>query len=286
VAHAANVRLVADDARSMLLASRAHWDVIMVDLVLPWTNGAGALFSREFYQIALTRLAPGGLFAQWLPLHQLEVRDLEGIVATFTGVFPHVQLWVAYHRTRTPLALLVGSAAPLAADARSIRDRLRDPGLNAVARSVGLEDADDLAVLYVTDGAHLHAATRDVPPITDDDPRIEFNAPRGYFHQERLASAALAWIAARLDPDAMPIDGARPVPFRLRADLLAAQLALLAGEGPAELRAYLDALAVTPETRAVRQALAAIAAERTLAGDRATTLLVQQALDAPPPPAE
>ena len=249
LARDARVRLVADDARSVLLASREQWDVILVDLLLPWTSGAGALFSREFYQLGLAHLAPGGLFAQWLPLHQLDASDLAAIVATFTGVFPHVQLWVAYHRARTPLALLVGSAAPLAADAAVIRDRLRDPGLHAVASGVGLEDADDLAVLYVTDGAHLRAATLDVPPITDDDPRIEFSAPRGYFHQERLAPASLAWIAARLDPDPAPIVGARPASFRLRADLLVAQLALLAGDGPAELQAYLDALAAAPTPR-------------------------------------
>src|SRR4030095_4345516 len=58
-----------------------------------------------------------------LPPHQPDVADLEAIVATFTAVFPHVQLWVAYHRSLTPLAALVGAAQPLSADAAAVRPR-------------------------------------------------------------------------------------------------------------------------------------------------------------------
>src|SRR5262249_10275358 len=83
----------------------------------------------------------------------------------------------------------------------------------------------------------------------DDRPAIEFSAPRAYYHQDGLGAAALAWIAARLDPAAAPIVGAPPAPFALRANLLRAQLALRAGGRPDELRAYLDALARAPGAR-------------------------------------
>jgi spermidine synthase len=263
-------RLVADDARSFLLGSRQRWDVILVDLFLPWTSGAGALFSREFYELGLRHLAPGGLFCQWLPLHQLDVGDLEAIVATFTSVFPHVQLWTAYHRSLTPIAALVGSADPLAPDAGAMRERLGDAAFRATAASVGMDDPEDLGPLYVSDGAHLRAAVRGVEPITDDNPRIEFSSPRAYYHQEGLGRAALAWVSARLDPAPAPVAAARPASFDLRADLLRAQLALLAGDGPLELRAYLDALARAPASSTVAAALATIAAERRRAGDQAT----------------
>jgi hypothetical protein len=131
-----------------------------------------------------------------------------------------------------------------------------------MARTVGMDDPDDVGLLYVTDGAHLRDATRHAAIIDDDRPHIEFSAPRGYFHQERLAVEALAWVAARLDPAPAPVPGVRPAPGGLRASLLRAQLALLAGGGPDELRAYLDALRLAPASRAVRQALTAIAGER------------------------
>src|SRR5262249_17627662 len=79
VLHEPGVHLVADDARSFLLSSRERWDVIVVDLVLPWTQGAGALFSRDFYRLGLEHLAAGGVLCPWLPLRQLPVRVLRAV---------------------------------------------------------------------------------------------------------------------------------------------------------------------------------------------------------------
>jgi hypothetical protein len=170
-----------------------------------------------------------------------------------------VQLWVGYHRTLAPIAALVGSAVPLRLEAAALAARLDGLRLRPVVRANGLDTPGDLAALYVTDGPRLRSVTRDVPLITDDHPRLEFTAPAAYFHQEGLAAAALAWVAARLDPNPAPIAGAELAPFALRAELLRAQLALLSGDRPGELRAYLTALAIAPELRTVRAAVAALA---------------------------
>jgi spermidine synthase len=275
----ARARLVADDARSFLLGTRARWDVILSDLFLPWTAGAAALYSLDFYRLGRRHLAPGGLYCQWLPLHQLGVRDLEMIVATFAAAFPAVQLWVAYHRAATPLAALVGAETTPGADAAALAGRMADPTLAPALAAVGLTDPSDLALLYVTDGAHLRAATAGVALVTDDRPRLEFSAPAAYFHQGSLGRAALAWIAARLDPGPGPVGGAH-AGAPLRAALLGAELALLAGDRPAELAAYLDALALAPEASAVRRALVAIAGERRAAGDARTATLIDARLRA------
>jgi len=272
-----NVRLVVDDARSRLLASPARRDVILSDLFLPWTAGTASLYSLDFYRLAGLRLAPGGLYCQWLPLHQLAVSDLASIVATFTTAFPHVELWVAHYRTRTPLAALVGSQELLHADADAIRARLRDPALADATVAAGLDDPDDLAALYVADGARLRLVTAGAPLVTDDRPGLEFTAPAAYFHQEGLARAALAWVAARLDPAPGPIAGTN-AGFALRAALLSAQLALLDGDGPGELRAYLAALDASPRSRFVHRALDAIRRDRADAGDAATAQAITDAL--------
>jgi spermidine synthase len=262
--------LVVDDARSHVLASPERYDVILSDLFLPWTAGTAQLYSLDFYRLGLARLRPGGLYCQWLPLHQLAVPDLETIVATFVAAFPHVQLWVAYHRSATPLAALVGSAAPLRASAAALRARARDAGLGAALRAAELDDPGDLAVLYVTDGDRLRAVTAGVPPITDDRPRLELSAPAAYFHQAGLGRAALAWVAARLDPGPAPVDGDPPATFAVRAALLEAAVARAGGDRPGELGAYLRAFAAAPGVRAVRVALASIAGERLAAGDPTT----------------
>jgi spermidine synthase len=270
-------RLIADDARSRLLADEGTYDVILSDLFLPWTAGTTSLYALDFYRLGLERLRPGGIYCQWLPLHQLAVPDLEAIVATFAAAFPHVQLWVAYHRTMTPLAALLGSATPLRGDAHVIRTRLTDPELARATAAAGLDDPADLAALYVTEGRMLRTATAGVPLITDDRPRIAFSAPAAFFRQQDLARDALAWVAARLDPAPAPILGAQ-VTFQLRSTLLRAQLALLAGDRPGELAAYAEALRIAPEVRSVRRAMVAIAGERRAAGDDETARLVAQLL--------
>jgi spermidine synthase len=268
--------LVADDARSYLLASDASYDVILSDLFLPWTAGTASLYSLDFYRLGLAHLRSGGLYCQWLPLHQLAVTDLEAIVATFTTVFPHVGLWVAYHRSATPLAALVGSATPLATTADGIRARLADPTLAPALAAAGLDSSLDLASLYVTDASHLRAATAGTAPITDDRPRLEFTAPAAYFHQEGLGRAALGWVAARLDPT--PVAWEPRATFALRRALLGAELALLDGDGPGELKAYLEAFTIAPETPGVRRALVAIGRDRLAAGDRGTARVIGDAL--------
>lgn len=270
-----HAHFVADDARHVLLAASGRWDVTIGDLYLPWTAGAAALYSLDHYRLARTHLAPGGMYCQWLPLHQLAVPDLEAIVATFVAAFPHVQLWVAYHRTLTPLVALIGTETPLVPDAAAIDARLRNVALAASAASVGLDDAAELAALYVADERTLGRVV--AAPITDDRPSIEFTAPAAYFHQAPLASAGVEWLAAHVDDGDGPIAGA-PAPAALRRLLLAAQQALVTADGPGELRAYLTALTLAPHLRTTRRALELIAAGRHAAGDAGTAAVIADAL--------
>jgi spermidine synthase len=262
-----HARLVVDDARTFLLATAHAWDVIVSDLFLPWTAGSAALYSVELFELGRARLAPGGLFCQWLPLYQLAPDDLETIVASFAAVFEHVQLWIAYHRTRQPIAALMGTDVPLVADAGALRARAAAAeGGRGLA---GLDDPADVAVLYVAGDASLRAAVGGVAPLTDDRPRLEFTAPAAYFHQQELAPRALRWVAARLDRDDGPITGA-PVAAAVRVALLGAAAALTRDDGPAELRATLAAFRTAPEIRAIRRSLVAMARERRAAGDAST----------------
>jgi spermidine synthase len=263
------LRLHVDDARAFLRATSERWDVIVSELFLPWTAGTAHLYSADFFAVGRDHLRPGGLYAQWLPLHQMGLEDLRAVVATFASVFPRVELWLAYHRTTAPLAVLVGSVDGSAPSAPALRARLGDSALGRAASANGLGEPDDLALLYVTDGDRLRAATAGIPPITDDDPYLEFTAPAAYFEQVGLGRAALAWIATLIEPGAGPLRGA-PAGEELRRNLLEAQLALLRGDGPAELAHYLAAFELAPRSSTVRRALQSIGTSRLAAGDRGT----------------
>jgi spermidine synthase len=171
-----DVRLVVDDGRRYLAAGDERFDVVVSDLFIPWHAGAGNLYAREMYEGVARRLAPGGLFCQWLPLYQLTREEFDVITHTFLGVFPEVGLWRDDFYPDRPVVGLVGQLALRPLDLARVEERVarlpqwgRDP-LLAAPRG--------LLMLYVGD---LHAVSdlfvhADVN--TDDRPVIEFLAPR------------------------------------------------------------------------------------------------------------
>ena len=66
------------------------------------------LYTRECYQLVKRALAPGGIAAQWVPLHTLDPRDYLSIVRTMQSVFPHITLWSPPASTHTVLVATPG----------------------------------------------------------------------------------------------------------------------------------------------------------------------------------
>ena len=86
-------RLWHEDARTVLKLNPQLYDVIVAEPSNPWTVGIGSVFSREFYQIAGSRLKPGGIMAQWFHVYEMHDGIVELVLRTFHSVFPHVEIW-------------------------------------------------------------------------------------------------------------------------------------------------------------------------------------------------
>ncbi|MEO8602646.1 MAG: fused MFS/spermidine synthase [bacterium] len=171
-----DVHLIVDDGRRALAADPRRFDVIVSDLFVPWHAGAGSLYTQEMYATVASRLAPGGLFCQWLPLYQLTREEFALIARTFSAVFPVTTLWRADFYPDRPVVGLVGQLAPRALDLTAAADRLarlpdwaRDP-LLAAPRALLMLSAGDLA--------HAGDLLPDGELNRDDRPRLEFDAPR------------------------------------------------------------------------------------------------------------
>jgi spermidine synthase len=102
--------LVEDDGRNYVAGSSADYDLIVCDATHPGSADSWVLYTREFYEDVLARLSPGGVAAQWVPLHSLPTRDFAAILNTWSSVFPHCSVHLAGGRH----AILAGSASPLA----------------------------------------------------------------------------------------------------------------------------------------------------------------------------
>ena len=107
------MRLIDGDGRRFLLAGGEPYDVIVVDAVRPNTAYAGNLYSIEFYEMVKRRLAPGGLFVQWVPTG----RVLNSVMA----VFPHVSTTVVPEYFGS--SFLIASEGRLKIDGETLRAR-------------------------------------------------------------------------------------------------------------------------------------------------------------------
>jgi predicted membrane-bound spermidine synthase len=86
-------RAITMDGRAWLRRSDRRYDVVTLEPMPPNFSGVNSLYSREFYEIMARRLEPGGVVAQWFPIHLLTPPHATSVAATFRAVFPDALLW-------------------------------------------------------------------------------------------------------------------------------------------------------------------------------------------------
>jgi spermidine synthase len=225
------VNIVRADGRQFMGASRRPWGVITLEPPPPRAAGAASLYTAEIYQRARRSLRPGGVIAQWLPLHGLTEAELLLLSRTFLQVFPDAALFMLNPHE----AALLGSPGPLVLDAARLRGRLAVPavaaGLGDIGFPAGKADAllAEIAALSPLQGADLARFVGPGPVVTDDRPLAESfaavlgedaGAPAG---EEPGRAAFVRHLLARTW-QAPPLSG--PVSPRLTAAVAAAQARL------------------------------------------------------------
>ncbi len=87
------IRQIRSDAYRALLRSDGQFNVIVSEPSNPWVMGVEMLFSREFLSVARDRLAPGGVYAQWFHLYEVDDHTLNIVMRTFKAVFGDMAIW-------------------------------------------------------------------------------------------------------------------------------------------------------------------------------------------------
>lgn len=174
----AHTRITVADARRYVVADTTEHDVIIADLFHPALDGSGTLYTREHFAAVRRRLAPQGIFCQWLPLYQLDAPSLRAIIRSFLSVYPGGSAWLNHYSVRTPMLALIGprDAGPL--DIAALRSRLDAPDIAAAIRPLGFEGAIDLLGQYVAGPRALARFAGAGPLNTDDYPFVTFDAER------------------------------------------------------------------------------------------------------------
>ena len=87
---------VIDDAKSFLAQGGDPLDLILSEPSNPWVSGVSSLFSDEFYRRVSDRLAPGGVFGQWLHLYEISDALVLSVLAALHQNFPSYQVYLVH----------------------------------------------------------------------------------------------------------------------------------------------------------------------------------------------
>jgi spermidine synthase len=168
------VRVFVDDGRQHLRVTKpATFDLITLEPPPIAFAGVSALYSKEFYELARSRLRPGGMLTQWLPAYQVPPRTNLAMIRAFLEVFPTSTVLLSGERAEL---VLLGENGPAPVfDLDRVERRLAaEPAVARDLRFVRMGTLTELAGAFVADAGALERATAGVPPVTDDLPSMEY----------------------------------------------------------------------------------------------------------------
>jgi spermidine synthase len=203
------IHVMAADARRYVRATPRRYDLIVSDNFHPARSGSGALYTTEHFQAVRSRLAAGGLFCQWLPLHQLDLATLRSIVKSFIAVYPEGSAILASNSLETPVLGLIGRSGAMRFDLQDVRDRLATTTLRTAPAAFGIDDEFALLGSLVAGPSALARFAGNAAPNTDDRPVVAYRAPRVTYAPDSLPRDRLAALLGELSiAPAEVLDGA------------------------------------------------------------------------------
>lgn len=183
----ANVAVHVNDGRQHLkMRPPATYDLITLEPPPIAFAGVASLYSREFYQLARSRLRPGGYVTQWLPIYQASPGAVLSMVRAFVDVFPQAVLLSGW---MDELVLMGTNRERLQIDPARVAARLAAaPRLREDLVRVHLGTLTEIVGTFVAAADTLSAATEAYPAVTDDYPTQEYTATSGPDDAGALAS--------------------------------------------------------------------------------------------------
>lgn len=170
------LHVMSADARRFVRTSPERYDVVVSDNFHPARSGSASLYTVEHFASVRERLAEGGLFCQWLPLHQLDLDTLRSIVRSYMAVYPKGSALLATLSLDTPVIGLISRRDGEIFDLAQVRERL------AAAQTFGVGNfgiSDDFSLLgsFIAGPRFLAQFGAEAPLNTDDRPIVAYRAP-------------------------------------------------------------------------------------------------------------
>jgi spermidine synthase len=175
--------VIYDDARHYILTTREKFDIITSDPIHPFVKGSAMLYSKEYFEMVKSRLNPGGVVTQWVPLYDSDMSTVKSEIATFFDVFPYGAIFTNENDGGGYDLVMLGQDGgphgPLAIDVDAMEDRLAEPAYRDVAQSlreVGLGSASKMLGTYVGQRSDLQPWLVDAEINRDSNLRLQYLA--------------------------------------------------------------------------------------------------------------
>lgn len=175
------------DGRAWLRRTDHRYDVITLEPMPPTFAGVNALYSLEFYRLVAGHLNPGGIAAQWLPLHLQRPATSISIAATFRAVFSDCIVWTDPNGDCMLVGRVTTDGPPLAREWPGLARTApgRDMTDEAIRRSAWMDQA--AVGFYVTMG--------DGRLVTDDNQLLAYGESQQHFGDDGKLSYDLMELA-------------------------------------------------------------------------------------------
>jgi len=163
---------VNDGRHHLTLQPPGTYDLITLEPPPLAAAGVASLYSKEFYQLARSRLKPGGYLTQWLPAYQVPAETTLAMVRAFVDVFPASVLLSGY---RSELILMGTAGRTIEVDPMAVLTRMHaTPELRADLEHNFLGTLTEVIGTFTASADTLARATTSTGPETDDHPVQEY----------------------------------------------------------------------------------------------------------------
>ncbi len=171
-------RVFVDDGRHYLsTVPDGTYDLVTLEPPPIAFAGVSALYSREFYALAKSKLRPGGYVTQWLPAYQVSGEATLSMIRAFVDVFPAA---VLLSGDDNELILMGVQGATITLDIEAVMRRVGErPAVRAELEEIALDTPLEIAGTFAGAATTLIAATRGSTPLTDDLPSLEYSQRSG-----------------------------------------------------------------------------------------------------------
>jgi spermidine synthase/tetratricopeptide (TPR) repeat protein len=256
----AGVETHAERPLAYLMRGGETFDVILSAEPFAAPDADASLLTETYYRAAAARLAPRGLFAQWLPAGMLGGEDLRSALRAALTVFPSATLWLASTNPDNPMVGIIAMNEPGAVPAlhaerlaRLLADRAATQHLQRAELTSMEAAAASFAMTSETIGRFVAGA-----PVRG--PLVLPTLRRGTGDPETTRAMAAQLFGARtpiLPAFAALHDSARIIAEAMYAErpaVLAARATALRGDDSSAARALAGVLRVTPRNIEARAA--------------------------------